>query len=478
MPGGPATDPPAATGPLLPIIIGTALFMNTLDSNVIAIALPTMAKSLRTDPVTLNVAITAYLLAAAVFLPVSTWVADRFGAKNVFRIAIAGFAISSLLCGICGTLWQLVGARMLQGMSGAMMLPVGRLVLLRSVRKSELVQAMSYLTIPAVIGPIVGPPLGGFIVTHASWRWIFLINIPIGLIGIVLATLVIPNVREETVDRLDWRGFLLAAISLSMFVYGFESLGHNRLPMPAIGAMLACGLLCGWLYMRHEARTPGAIIDLSLLRIQTFRTSAIGGLFSRLILGATPFLLALLLQLGFGLSAFQAGMLTFTSALGALIVKIAAPAILRLLGFRIALIGNALLVAAVSAGYALFQGSTPHWILVSALLLGGFFRSLQFTTLNSVAYADVPARRMSHASSLSSMVQQVAQSLGIGLAAAVIDGMQGWRGHPTPTADDIAMAFPIIAALSLFGLIYFVRLPHDAAAEVSGRRASPSRLRS
>ncbi|KQX25118.1 MULTISPECIES: MFS transporter [unclassified Sphingomonas] len=461
---------PARTGPLLPMIIGAALFMHTLDSNVIAIALPTMARSLHTDPVKLNVAITAYLLAAAVFLPLSTWVADRFGAKNVFRVAIAAFAASSLMCGVAQDFWQLVGARMLQGASGAMMLPVGRLVLLRSVRKSELVQAMSYLTIPAVIGPIVGPPLGGFLVTHTSWRWIFLINVPIAAIGILLATLFIPAVREEKVDRLDLRGLVLSAAALSGLVFGFESLGNDTLPWPLVVAILLGGAGCGYLYLRHARRTPGAIIDLSLLRIQTFRASAVGGLFSRLILGAIPFLLALMLQLGFGMSAFEVGLLTFNTALGAIVVKASAPAIIRALGFRNVLIGNAVLLAAVSAGYALFGAATPHWIMIGALFFGGFLRSLQFTTLNSIAYADVPPARMSHASSLSSMFQQLAQSLGVGFAAAIIDLQRDWHGRAMPAAADIGIAFPIIAAVSLAGLISFLRLPPDAGAEVSGRR--------
>lgn len=461
---------PARTGALLPLIIGAALFMQALDSNVIAIALPTMARSLRSDPVTLNVAITAYLLAAAVFLPVSTWVADRYGAKNVFRAAIAAFAASSLMCGLAQELWQLVGARMLQGASGAMMLPVGRLVLLRSVRKSELVHAMSYLTIPAVIGPMVGPPLGGFLVTHASWRWIFLINVPIAAIGIVLATLVVPAVREERVNRLDLRGLVLSAAALSGLVYGFENLGHDVLPWPLVAALLLGGAGSGYLYLLHARRTPGAIIDLSLLRIATFRASAVGGLFSRLILGAIPFLLALLLQLGFGMSAFETGLLTFTTAFGAIVVKATAPAIIRAFGFRTILIGNAVLVAAVSAGYALFAAGTPHWMLIGALFLGGFLRSLQFTTLNSIAYADVPTARMSHASSLSSVFQQLAQSLGVGFAAAIIDLGRDWHGRAMPDAADIGLAFPVIAFVSLAGLFYFTRLPRDAGAEVSGRK--------
>ena len=457
------------SGPLLPMIIGAALFMQTLDSTVISTALPTMARSLHEDPVTLNIAITAYLLSAAVFLPISAWVADRFGAKNVFRAAIIGFALSSLLCGLSHNLAELVGARMLQGVAGAMMLPVGRLVLLRSVPKSDLVRAMSYLTMPALLGPILGPPIGGFIVTFSSWRWIFFINIPIGVLGVVLATLYIPDVREAVKEKLDVRGFILTACGLAGLVYGFDNLGHDVLPVAVVAAMLVGGAICAVLYVGHAKRTPHAILDLSLLNIQTFAASTVGGLFSRLVIGASPFLLALLLQLGFGLSAFQAGLLTFTGAVGALLMKTTARPIIRRFGFRSVLIANALAVAAISASYALFRQTTPHWVLIATLLTGGFFRSLQFTALNAMGYADVPPRLMSRASSLASMFQQLAQSLGVGLAAILIHYTLAWRHSPVLTAADITPAFAVIAGLSLVALFFFIPLPADAGAEVSGR---------
>ena len=461
--------PPAQTGPLLPMIIGAALFMQTLDSTVISNALPTMARSLHQDPLMLNLAITAYLLAAAVFLPISAWVADRFGAKNVFRIAIVAFATSSLLCGVSQNLIELVGARMLQGVAGAMMLPVGRLVLLRSVPKSDLVRAMSYLTMPALLGPILGPPIGGFIVTFSSWRWIFFINVPMGILGVVLSTLYLPDVREAVREKLDLRGFILTGFGLAGLVYGFDNLGKNILPFAVVAAMLAGGAICGALYVFHARRTPNAILDLSLFKIRTFTASTVGGLFSRLVIGASPFLLALLLQLGFGLSAFQAGLLTFAGAAGALLMKTTARPIISRFGFKSVLIVNALVVAGLSGCYALFRVTTPHWILLLTLLTGGFFRSLQFTALNAMGYADVPQPLMSRASSLSSMFQQLAQSLGVGLAAMLIHFTLTWRHSPTLTADDITPAFAIVAALSLIALFFFVTLPADAGAEVSGR---------
>jgi EmrB/QacA subfamily drug resistance transporter len=459
---------------VLPLIIGAALFMQTLDSTVISNALPTMARSLRQDPVTLNLAITAYLLSAAVFLPISTWIADRFGARNVFRAAIVGFALSSLLCGVSQNLIELVGARMLQGVAGALMLPVGRLILLRSVPKSELVRAMSYLTMPALLGPILGPPIGGFIVTFSSWRWIFYINIPMGILGVVLTTLFMPDVREAVREKLDIRGFILTGCGLAGLVYGFDNLGKAMLPFAVVAAMLAGGAICGALYVFHARRTPNAILDLSLLKIRTFTASTVGGLFSRLVIGASPFLLALLLQLGFGLSAFQAGLLTFAGAVGAFLMKTTARPIINWFGFKPVLIGNAVMVALLSGSYALFRVTTPHWILLLVLLVGGFFRSLQFTALNAIGYADIPQRLMSRASSLASMFQQLAQSLGVGLAAMLIHYTLAWRHSAKLGAADISPAFAIVAALSLISIFFFATLPADAGAEVSGRLAKAS----
>jgi EmrB/QacA subfamily drug resistance transporter len=461
--------PAERTGPLLPMIIGSAMFMQTLDSTVISNALPTMARSLHQDPLMLNLAITAYLLSAAVFLPISAWVADRFGAKNVFRLAIIGFACSSLLCGASQNLLELVAARMLQGVAGAMMLPVGRLVLLRSVPKSELVRAMSYLTMPALLGPILGPPIGGFIVTYSSWRWIFFINVPMGVLGVVLASLFIPDVREAVKEKLDVRGFILTGCGLAGLVYGFDNLGRNVLPFSVVAGMLVGAVICGALYVFHAKRTPNAILDLSLLKIQTFTASTVGGLFSRLVIGASPFLLALLLQLGFGLTALQAGLLTFAGAAGALLMKTTARPIISRFGFKRVLIVNAILVAALSGCYAFFRITTPHWILLATLLIGGFFRSLQFTALNAMGYADVPPPLMSRASSLSSMFQQLAQSLGVGLAALLIHYTLAWNHSSTLSAAAISPAFAIIAALSLIAVFFFAALPADAGAEVSGR---------
>ncbi|HEY2661895.1 MAG TPA: DHA2 family efflux MFS transporter permease subunit [Caulobacteraceae bacterium] len=469
------TPPAVPVGRLTPIIIGSALFMQTLDSTVITNALPTMARSLHEDPLTLNLAITSYLLASAVFLPISSWVADRFGAKLVFRIAIALFAIASLLCGLSRTLPELVGARMLQGMAGAMMTPVGRLVLLRSTPKNELVRAMSYLTMPAMLGPVIGPPIGGFIVTHWSWRWIFLINIPMGILGVVLVSLFIADIKEEHTPPLDWRGFILTGFGFAGLVYGFDNLGRGALPVTVVAAMIAGGAICVALFAFHARRTPHAILDLSLLKVRTFTTSVVGGAFLRMAMGASPFLLALLLQLGFGLNAFAAGLITFTSAAAALAMKTTARPIISRLGFKTVLVANTFIVALTFMSYALFRASTPYLIMVAALLVGGFFRSLQFTALNTLAFADIDQPRMSRASSLSSMGQQLSQSLGIGLAALLLASIRNLHHSPHLQAADVSPTFVVVGGVTLLGLFFFIPLSPDAGAEVSGRRVRASR---
>jgi EmrB/QacA subfamily drug resistance transporter len=460
---------------LVPMIIGIAMLIHTLDATVITNALPTMAREMHEDPVMLDLAITSYLLATAVFLPISAWIADRFGAKTVLRAAILCFGVSSLLCGLSQNLLELVGGRVLQGIAGAMLMPVGRLVILRSVPKSQLVQAMAYFTMPALVGPVIGPPLGGFIVTYWSWPWIFFINVPMALLGAILVSSFVPDIKAEVRERLDVRGFLLTACGLAGLVYGFNNLGHDALPPTVVAAMLIGGAICLAFYIPHARRTPNAILDLSLLKIPSFAAASYGGLFSRFSIGAIPFLMALLLQLGFGLSAFAAGMLTFAGAVGAITMKSAAPPIIRRLGFRTVLIGNTFLVALLSGGNGFIRPGTPHALLMLWLLLGGFFRSLQFTALNTFGYAEVTTPQMSRASSMATMFQQVAQSLGVALSAIVVHYTLVWNGNRPLDATSMTPAFFLIGALSLGGLYFFVPLAPDAGAEVSGRRLASAR---
>jgi EmrB/QacA subfamily drug resistance transporter len=457
---------------LVPFVVACAMFMQQLDSTVIATALPTIAHSLGESPLRLNVAITCYLLSLAVFIPVSGWTADRFGARRVFSLAIVVFTLGSIACGVSTTLPELVGARILQGMGGALMVPVGRLVLLRTVPKAELVSAMSFVSVPALIGPVMGPPLGGLIVTYASWRWIFFINIPVGVLGIVLVNLLVGDLKETGRRPLDRSGFVLTGIGLATLAFGFENVGRGALPSVAVITLLAVGAICLALYVRHARRVSYPIIDLALFGIPTYAAASIGGFLFRMGLGALPFLLPLMLQLGFGLSALHSGLLTFASAAGAMLMKTSAVKILRAFGFRRVLVGDAIISAGFLFGYSLFRPGTPHIVIFMALLIGGFFRSLQMTSINTLGYADVPPNMLSRATSLSSMAQQLSQTAGIATAALLLHTVLVLRGGTALSAPDFYPVFMAVAMISLLSVPFFVKMAPDAGAEVSGRAAA------
>jgi EmrB/QacA subfamily drug resistance transporter len=454
---------------LVPVIIACALFMENLDSTAISTALPAISASLGESPLRLSLAISSYLFSLAVFIPVSGWVADRYGARNVFRLAIVVFVLGSILCSFATSALWLVLARILQGMGGAMMVPVGRLIMLRSIPKAELVRAMAWLTMPALIGPVLGPPLGGFITTYLSWRWIFWINVPIGVLGLVLVTRFIPDVREEQPPPLDVRGFVLSALGLVGLVFGFETIGRDLLPESATLLLFAAGALGVWLYVRHARRSPHPLLDLALLRVPTFRASIAGGFLFRIGIGAIPFLLPLMFQAGFGLSAFNSGMLTFAAAAGAMAMKLTAAPVLRLLGFKRVLIGNAILSACFLAAIGLFEPATPHLLILGVLLVGGFFRSLQFTSINTLAYADIERERMSRATSFASMMQQLSLSVGVGTGALLLHLSVATRGGEHLVAADFAPAFFAVALVAALSALIYLPLSPDAGAEVSGR---------
>ena len=466
-----AVEPPdaAVRGWLVPAIIGSALLMQTLNATVISNALPTMARALHEDPLRLNLAITMYLLASAVFLPVSGWAADKLGAKRVLVVAMVLYAAGSAACGFAHNLTELVLARFGQGAAGAMMGPVGRLVLLRTTPKSELVGAMSVLTMPALLGPVIGPVIGGAIVTFADWRLIFFMNLPIAIAGVLLVLRFVPNVAEQDVAPIDWPGIFLTGVGLAALIFGFENLGRDALPAGVVAGLFLGGFASLGIYWRYATGNAGAILDLSLFRIQTFTASVVGGGFMRLAMGATPFMLAMLLQIGFGMSPFQAGLLTFMSAAGALIMKTTAPPILRRFGFRTVLSVNAVITGITFIAYGLFKPDTPHVAIMAILLIGGFFRSLQFTSLNGLAYADVDQGQMSRASTMSSMAQQLTQSIGIGLAAMLLHTFMVMKGEHHLTPATISPAFMVIGAITFISLAFYVRLPKDAGDEMNGR---------
>ena len=458
---------------IVPLIVAVALFMENMDSTIIATALPAIAADLKTNPLALKLAITAYLLALAIFIPASGWTADRFGARNVFRIAIAIFMVGSLGCAMAHSLEGFVIARFIQGAGGAMMSPIGRLVLLRSFDKRELIAVMVWVTMPALIGPMLGPPVGGFITTYFSWEWIFVINIPIGFIGIALATKFIPDIRGEERVPFDFPGFLLAGLGIGGLAFGATTIGIGYLPVNFVLAMLSIGLLSTVGYVIRARRTPNPLLDLSLFALPTFRASVGGGFMFRVGVGALPFLMPLLLQLGFHMTPFQSGMITFSTAIGAMSMKAVVPIILARFGFRTTLIFNALISSAFLTASAAFQPGMPVVVIMAVLVVGGFFRSLEFTCINTIAYADVDRRHMSRATSLVSVAQQLSVASGVAVGALAVE--IATHSHGTGiTAADFPPAFLLVGAISAASALIFMRLAPNAGHQMTGRTPGPT----
>ena len=459
---------------IVPLIIAVALFMENMDSTVIATALPAIAADIGTNPLALKLAVTSYLLSLAIFIPASGWTADRFGARTVFRAAIAVFVLGSIGCALSDSLTDFVIARIVQGMGGAMMTPVGRMVLVRTISKRELVGAMVWVTTPALIGPVLGPPVGGFITTYATWHWIFIINVPIGLLGIVLATRYIPDVRAEERERFDVFGMVLAGLGIGGVAFGLSVLGLNFLPWTVVAALVVGGICFIAAYLAHARHTENPALDLSLFRLPTFFASVVGGFIFRLGLGALPFLLPLMLQIGFGMSPFQSGMVTFATALGAMGMKWATATILRRFGFRNILVINSVISAAFLAVCAGFTATTPIAVMSILLFVGGFFRSLQFTSINTIAYADVEPRRVSRATALVSVGQQLSVSAGVAVGALAVELTVHFKGSGPLQATDFPPAFLAVAAISALSVLIFARLSPDAGAELANRLPTPT----
>ena len=454
---------------LTAVIVACALFMQNLDSTVIATALPTMAKAFGADPVHMNVALTSYLLSLAVFIPASGWVADRFGTRTVFRAAIAVFTVGSVLCGRADSLAFLVASRVLQGIGGAMMVPVGRLVLLRTAPKNELVAAMAWLTMPALLGPVLGPPVGGFIVTYFNWRWIFDINVPIGVLGIVLVSMFVEDVREPPRGRFDIIGLVLCGVALSGLMFGLETAGRGVVQHELTELMVGVGLAGVVGYLLHAWRHPAPLLDLSLMRLPCFGVAFSAMMLFRTGIGAIPFLLPLMLQVGFGDSAVQSGLITFASSAGALVMKPATQYALRWFGFRDTLVWNGLVSAVMIAICAAFRPTWPAAAIYAALLVGGFFRSLQFTAYNTLAYGDVPRSRMSSATSLYVTGQQLAATIGISAGAVSLEISRSMSGHLTPEPIDFSHAFLVVALFTLAAAPIALFMPRNAGDELTGR---------
>jgi EmrB/QacA subfamily drug resistance transporter len=466
-----APSPPASVPRLrvvIPLIVGCAFFMEGLDSTMIAVSIPAMAKSLAESPLRLNLVITSYLLSLAVFIPVSGWIADRLGTRVVFCAAVLIFAAGSALCGLSTNLPMLIGFRVIQGFGGAMMTPVGRLILLRSFPRASLVSAMNWMTIPAMIGPTVGPIVGGFLTSYASWRWVFYLNIPMGIIGAVLGFLMFENFRAPAPTRFDVGGFFIAAIGLFMFEFAIENLGRPMIA-PWVGEMFfPVSFVIFYIYVRHARSSAAPVLDLNLLKIKTFRVGTVTGGLCRMGLDATPFMLPLLFQVGYGLSPMQAGSLTFSSTLGAMLVRTGSRPLLRWLGFRWTLVLGAVGAAAVTAVFALLSAETPVWIIVFCVLASGCVRSIQYLALNTISFADVPSPLLSRSTSVSGVFQQLARGFGVALGAALLAIVAGGE-HVT--VGDFRLVFVLIALVPLASTLGFLRLGEGDGAEVSGHAA-------
>ena len=454
-------------------IVASALFMQNLDSSVVATALPSMARDLGVDAVHLSVAITSYLVALCVFIPVSGWVADRFGPRRVFMAAIIVFTTASALVGLSQGIGTLVAARVLQGVGGAMMVPVGRLLLLRRVRKEELLTAMTWLTMPALLGPIFGPPIGGLLTDAVSWRAVFWINIPVGLLGLILVWRFIPEVERQDAGPLDTRGLTLWGLSLALLVTGLETIGRGVVPHWATAAAIVAGLLAGVGAVLHSRAASRPAVDLSLLRLRTFGVTMLSGTLFRVGAGALPFLLPLSLQLVFGLSAGGSGLVTFATAIGALCMKPLIRPLLRRFGFRNVLAVNVGLAAAGVGACALF---TPAWPMVAifvVLALGGLSRSLQFTSMATLSFADVPQEKLAAATAMSGTIQQFSVALGVVLGSLSLEAGMRLTGHAAPGLFEFQLGFVVAAIVMVLSLPGMMRLARDAGARVSGHRPDP-----
>jgi EmrB/QacA subfamily drug resistance transporter len=456
---------------IVPLILAFAFFMEMMDSTVIATSLPAIAADIGVNPITLKLALTSYLVALGIFIPISGWMADKFGAKRVFRLALAIFVLGSIACSLSSSLPTFVISRFLQGVGGSMMTPIGRLVLVRSVPKSEFVNAMSWLTIPGLMGPMAGPPLGGFITTYFSWHWIFIINVPIGLLGIWMAGRFLPEIPPRETPRLDWTGFLMTGIAAAGIVFGLSVISMPALP-PAVGVTAtALGVASVFAYIRHARRISNPILSLELFKQPVFRLSLTGSTIFRVANGAQPFLMPLMLQMAFGLNPFHSGLITFAGAFGAMSTKVMAPRVLAARGFRDTMIVASIAAAAMIGAAVFFTPTTPIWLIIATLYLAGFSRSFLFTSSNSLSFTSVHESEASQATSISSVFQQISTALGVAFAGLILEANGWFTGEPLGLSG-FHMAFGLSAVLSAVSIFYFLPLPRDAGADVSGHVAT------
>jgi EmrB/QacA subfamily drug resistance transporter len=454
------------------LLVAGAFFMEFLDGTVIATALPDMAKSFGVQAVDLNIGISAYLITLAVLIPASGWIADRFGARKVFAVALAIFTLASVFCGLSTTVDQFVAMRVLQGMGGALMVPVGRLAVLRTTPKHQLITAIATLTWPALVAPIIGPPLGGFITSYADWRWIFFINVPLGIVAIILALRIIPDLHDDERRPFDTPGFIATTIAMVSLVYAMESMGAQHSQGLLTLGLLVVGAVTLIYALRHFQHAQWPMIRFDAMQVPTFRVTMYGGSLFRASISAVPFLLPLMFQVGFGMDAFHSGLLVLAVFVGNLTIKPATTPLIRRLGFRKLLLINGALNVLSLLACAFISPQTPVWLIMLILYLGGVFRSIQFTAVSTLAFADVPSAQMSYANTLFSTATQLAVGLGITLGAIGIrigEKMGDLLNMASVPGISFRLAFVAIALICLVGMVDTLRLTKDAGSAVSNK---------
>lgn len=455
------------------LLVAGAFFMEFLDGTVIATALPDMARDFGVTAVELNIGISAYLITLAVLIPASGWIADRFGARAIFTLALAIFTLASVFCGLSTEVHIFVAMRILQGVGGALMVPVGRLAVLRTTPKHQLIKAIATLTWPALVAPIIGPPLGGFITRYASWHWIFFINVPLGLAAIILSLRIIPDIRETERRSFDLSGFITTSVAMVSLVTAMERLGDRQPQIWPTLALAALGFGCLLYSIRHFRRAVAPMVRLDALQVPTFRVTMYGGSLFRASISAVPFLLPLLFQVGFGMDPFHSGLLVLAVFVGNLTIKPATTPLIRWLGFRRLLLINGALNVCSLLACALLTPQTPVWAIMLILYLGGVFRSIQFTGVSTLAFADVPAAQMSDANTLFSTASQLAVGLGITLGAIGIrlgEQVGDWLHLTELPGISFRLSFVFIALICLVGMIDSLHLAKTAGCSVSEKK--------